>query len=196
MAEVIAVFTSSLLGVTILTPAHLLWINMVTDSTPGLALGMEKAEGDVMERKPRDSKDSIFANGTGKDMIVQGLLMGLLVVLSYFVGEFLENGKFALAESGAGMSMAFLTMNFIEMFHAICMRSQRNSIFTMRTMNWWLFGAFALTTIITIGIITIPFFVTLFGFTSITIVEFLIGFGLAFLIVPIIEITKLIERRK
>ena len=107
----------------------------------------------------------------------------------------MESGVWKLAESGDGMSMAFLTMNFIEMFHAVCMRSQRNSIFRMRNMNWWLLGAFVLTTIFTLGIIYIPFFVNLFGFTSISFIEFITAFGLAFLIVPIIEITKLIEKR-
>ena len=194
MAEVVAVFTSSVLGVTMLTPAHLLWINMVTDSAPGLALGMEKAEGDIMKRKPRKSNESVFSNGAGRDMIIHGLIMGFLVVLSFFIGEYMENGVWRLAESGDGMSMAFLTMNFIEMFHAVCMRSQRNSIFRMKHMNWWLLGAFILTTMFTLGIIYIPFFVKLFGFTSISFVEFITAFGLAFLIVPIIEITKLIER--
>ena len=195
MAEVIVVFISSLLGVTMITPAHLLWINLITDSTPGLALGMEKAEGDIMKRKPRNANDSVFSDGAGRDMIFQGLFMGIIVVLSYFIGEFMESGVWALASSGEGMTMAFLTMNFIEMFHAVSMRSQRNSIFNMKTMNWWLFGAFALTTVITIGIITIPFFVNLFEFTPVSLVEFLTAFGLAFLILPIIEITKLIERK-
>lgn len=195
MAEVVAVFSSSVLGVTMLTPAHLLWINMVTDSAPGLALGMEKAEGDIMTRKPRKADEGVFSNGAGRDMIIHGLIMGLLVVLSFFIGEYMESGVWRLANSGDGMSMAFLTMNFIEMFHAVCMRSQRNSIFTMKTMNWWLLGAFILTTIFTLGIIYIPFFVNLFGFTSISFIEFITAFGLAFLIVPIIEITKLIEKK-
>lgn len=195
MAEVVVVFISSVLGVTLLTPAHLLWINMVTDSAPGLALGMENAEGDVMRRKPRKSDDSVFSDGAGRDMIIQGLVMGFLVVLSYFIGEYIESGVWKLSNSGDGMSMAFLTMNFIEMFHAVCMRSQRNSIFTMKNMNWWLAGAFALTTIFTLGVIYIPFFVNIFGFTSISFIEFITAFGLAFLIVPIIEITKFIERK-
>ena len=196
MAEVIAVFASSVLGITLLTPAHLLWINMVTDSMPGLALGMEKAEGDVMKRKPRNAEDSVFSDGAGRDMIIQGLLMGILVVLSYFIGEYMETGIWKISNSGQGMSMAFITMNFIEMFHAVCMRSQRNSIFTMKTMNWWLLGAFIFTTVVTIGITTIPFFVKLFGFTNISVLEFIIGFGIAFAIVPSIEITKLIQKKK
>ncbi len=194
MAEVVVIFISSLLGVTLLTPAHLLWINMVTDSAPGLALGMEKAEGDIMRKKPRSADESVFSDGAGRDMIVQGLIMGALVVLSYFIGEYIESGVWRLAVSGDGMSMAFLTMNFSEMFHAVCMRSQKKSIFTLKTMNWWLVGAFILTTIFTLGVIYIPFFVNLFGFTSISFKEFITAFGLAFLIVPIIEITKLIGR--
>ena len=195
MAEVIVIFLSSLFGVTFLTPAHLLWINMVTDSAPGLALGMEKAEGDVMERKPRNSNDSVFSQGAGRDMIIQGVIMSILVTLSYFIGEYLENGVWAINETGAGMSMTFITMNFIEMFHAVCMRSQRNSIFTMKTMNWWLVGAFILTSILTLGVITIPFFVNLFGFTPISFKEFAISFGLAFAIVPIVEISKIINKK-
>ena len=121
--------------------------------------------------------------------------MAILVVLSYFIGEYLESGKWALVASKDGMSMAFLTMNFAEMFHCVCMRSQRGSIFKLKTMNWWLLGAFVLTTIFTLGVIYIPFFVNLFGFSSISLKELAVAFGLAFAIVPIIELVKLIERR-
>ena len=196
MAEVVTIFTSSVLGVTMLTPAHLLWINMVTDSAPGLALGMEKAEGNLMKRKPRNSNDSVFSDGAGIDMILQGLFMAALVVLSYFLGEYMETGTINLGVSSLdGMSMAFLTCNFVEMFHAICMRSQRQSIFKLKSFNWWLFGAFSLTTLLTVGIIYIPFFTKLFDFTAISIKEFAIAFGLAFLVVPVIEIIKFFQRR-
>ena len=113
MAEVLVIFISSLLGITFLTPAHLLWINMITDSTPGLALGTEKAEGNIMKRKPRKTDDSVFADGAGMDMIWQGIVMAILVAISFFMGEFLENGRFLLAESKHGISIAFLTMNFV-----------------------------------------------------------------------------------
>ena len=196
MAEVVAIFTSSVLGVTMLTPAHLLWINMVTDSAPGLALGMEKAEGDLMRRKPRNSNDSVFSNGAGIDMVLQGLFMAALIVASYFIGEFMETGAINLSVSSLdGMSMAFLTCNFVEMFHAVCMRSQRGSIFKLKTFNWWLFGAFLLTTLLTVGIIYIPFFTKLFDFTAISFKEFAVAFGLAFLIVPVIEIIKFFQRK-
>mgnify|MGYP000867705057 CR=1 FL=1 len=195
MAEVLVIFISSLLGITFLTPAHLLWINMITDSTPGLALGTEKAEGNIMKRKPRKTDDSVFADGAGVDMIWQGIVMAILVAISFFMGEFLENGRFLLAESKHGMSMAFLTMNFVEMFHAVCMRSQRKSIFKLNSFNWWLLGAIVLTIIFTIGVIYIPFFVNLFGFESINFTEFMVAFTLAFAIIPIIEIVKFFERK-
>ena len=93
MAEVLYVFVASVLGVTIVSPAQLLWINMVTDSAPGLALGMEKAEGNLMKRKPRQSNEGIFSNGAGTDMIVQGLIMAIIVVMSFFIGQYMELGK-------------------------------------------------------------------------------------------------------
>ena len=91
--------------------------------------------------------------------------------------------------------MAFLTANFIEMFHAISMRSQRESIFKIGNFNWWLFGAFILTTALTLGVIYIPALAKLFGFASISLTEFLVAFGLAFSIVPIIEVIKFIQRK-
>ena len=195
MAEVVTIFASSLMGVTLLTPAHLLWINMVTDSTPGLALGTEKAEGNLMKRKPRPSKDSVFSDGAGVDMIFQGLIMSALIILSFFIGQHFEFGYFGIFESQNGMTMAFLTANFVEMFHAICMRSQKNSIFKLKTINWWLIGALILTIILTIIVIYVPFFTNLFGFTGVNLVEFSISFGVAFLIIPIIEVMKFIERK-
>ncbi len=196
MAEVVAIFTSSLLGVTMLTPAHLLWINMVTDSTPGLALGMEKAEGDLMKRKPRNSNESLFANGTGIDIALRGLFMAFLIVVSYFIGEYIETGSIKLGvDSLDGMSMAFLTANFVQVFHAICMRSQKESLFKLKSTNWWLVGAFVIASLLTVGVIYIPFFTNLFNFTAISFKEFLIAFGLAFSVLPGTEIIKFFQRR-
>ena len=195
MAEVIAVFSASVLGITVLSPAHLLWINMVTDSAPGLALGMEKAEGNLMKRKPRSSKEGVFSGGAGIDMILQGLFMGFIVIASFFIGQYIQIGHMGIFESIDGMTMAFLTANFVELFHAVCMRSQRGSIFTMKTFNWWLFGAFVLTTILTICVIYIPFLTKLFELSTISIFEFAVAFGLAFLVVPVLEIIKFIQRK-
>lgn len=195
MAEVITIFMASLFGVTMLTPAHLLWINMITDSAPGLALGMEKAEKNIMKRKPRPTNDSVFSNGAGLDMIIQGVMMSIFVICSYFIGQYMELGYIGIFESADGMSMAFLTMNFIEMFEAVAMRSQKQSIFKLGSMNWWLFIAFVITAIFTLGVIYIPFFVDLFGFASISLTELAVAFGLAFAIIPFVEITKLFKRK-
>ena len=196
MAEVITIFISSLLGITVLTPVHLLWVNMITDSAPGLSLGMEKAEGDVMRRKPRKSNESIFAGGVGKDMIWQGIVMAILVIISFFVGQFLDTGTIGLFESAIGITMAFVTMNFVEMFHAVSMRSQKQLLYKIRTMNWWLLASVIGTAVITFAVLYIPAFVNLFGFTSITIKELAISIGLAALIIPIIEVGKVIKNRR
>ena len=193
-AEVIYVFLASVFGITIVTPAQLLWINMVTDSTPGLALGMEKAEGKVMKRKPRSSNESIFANGAGVAIVIHGILMALIVILSFFIGQHIELGRYGIFESADGMTMAFLTANFIEIFYAICMRSQKESIFKMKTRNKWLLGSFLLSTIFTLGVIYIPFFSELFGLTSINLKELAVAFGLAFSIIPLVEISKLLTK--
>lgn len=195
MAEVIYVFIASVLGVTIVTPAQLLWINMVTDSAPGLALGMEKAEGNLMKRKPRPAGEGVFSDGAGLDMVVQGLIMALIVIASFFIGEYMESGVWRLAESRDGVTMAFLTANFIEMFHAIAMRSQKHSIFTLKSFNFWLLGAFILTTVLTLIVIYVPFFANIFEFTQISLKEFLTAFGLAFSIIPIIEVLKLFKKK-
>jgi len=199
MSEVLAVFTASVLGVKMLTAAHLLWVNMVTDSAPGLALGMEKAESDVMKRQPRAADDSVFSHGAGVDMVWQGIYMAAVVVASFFLGEYMQNGPFTLAEiqasgSADGMSMAFLTMNFVEIFHAMSMRSQRGSILKLKTFNWWLLGSFALAVATTVVVIYVPVLRDAFGFTSISFGEFMTAFGLAFSVMPVIELVKLFIR--
>ena len=195
MAEVVSIFIASILGVQIFTPAHLLWINMVTDSAPGLALGMEKAEGDLMKRKPRSFKESIFANGAGVSMIGYGLLMTLLIITSFFVGHYMESGRWEITASPDGMTMAFLTMNFIEMFHAIAMRSLHGSIFKLKHQNWWLIGALGLTCVLTLGVIYIPFLASMFKIQPVSLSELLVALGLAAVHVPLVELFKWIRRR-
>ena len=195
-AEVIYVFLASAFGITIVTPAQLLWINMVTDSTPGLALGMEKAEGNLMKRKPRNSNEGVFSDGAGSSMIIHGVIMAFIVLLSFFIGQYIELGHYGVFESVDGMTMAFLTANLVEMFYAICMRTQKGSIFKMKTRNKWLLGSFMLSLIFTAGVIYIPALSNLFGLATISFKEFAIAFGLAFLVIPITEVAKYFQRRK
>ena len=195
-AEVIYVFLASAFGITVVTPAQLLWINMVTDSTPGLALGMEKAEGNLMKRKPRNSNEGVFSDGAGSSMIIHGVIMAFIVLLSFFIGQYIELGHYGVFESVDGMTMAFLTANLVEMFYAICMRTQKGSILKMKTRNKWLLGSFMLSLIFTAGVIYIPALSNLFGLASISFKEFAIAFGLAFLVIPITEVAKYFQRRK
>ena len=187
MSEVLVVFFASVIGKDILTATHLLWVNMVTDSLPGLALGMEKAENDLMKRKPRSSNESIFSNGAGVDMVLQGIYMAALVVASYFIGC-------ALDGEGNGMTMAFLTTNFVEIFHAMSMRTQRGSLLKLKTFNWWLVGAFLVAISLNCLVIYVPFLANLFEFTAIDGKEFAIAFGLAFSVIPVLEVIKFFLR--
>ena len=195
MGEIIAVFLSSVFGFNILSAAHLLWINMVTDSAPGLALGMERAEEGIMRRQPRRSDESLFSGGVAFHMVFQGILMGLLVVASYFVGERIENGAWRFAQSADGMTMAFLTCNFAEMFMGFATRSLKQSLFKIKYQNRWLWGALALTIVLTCGVLFVPFLRDLFKFTPISFVEFITALGMAFLIIPVSEVSKYLKRR-
>lgn len=118
-----------------------MWINLITDSFPAVALGLEKGEADTMSRPPRNSKEGIFAGGLGFDTIWQGLMITAVTVAAYFIGHFMEHGVFEIAESPDGITMAFLTLSMAEMFHSINMRSRRQSVFRIKNQNKFLFGA-------------------------------------------------------
>ncbi|MBE6698261.1 MAG: cation-translocating P-type ATPase [Ruminococcaceae bacterium] len=191
MSEVISIFTATLMGFTILKPVHLLWINLVTDCFPALALGMEKAEPDIMNRKPRDAKAGIFAGGMGVDILYQGIMVSALTLISYFIGHWLGAGA---TNGDHGMTMAFLTMSMAEIFHSFNMRSQRGSIFRLRSQNWvlWIAGAGSL--LATTLVCEVPFLAEAFGFAQVGIVEYAIAIGLGLTVIPIVEIIKLIQR--
>lgn len=198
LAEVIAVFVASLVGFTILEPTHLLWINLITDSLPALAMCMEAAEPDIMHRKPRNSKDGIFANGMGADTLFQGAVIAALTLGSYFIG--INHAGVLLADAIAndqagieGMTMAFLTLSMVEMFHSLNMRSRRASVFTLPTQNVWAWGAFGLSLVLTYIVIETPLS-GIFGFAELDVMHYAIAMGLAALIIPIIEIYKAVMR--
>ena len=194
LAEVLSVFAASLLGFTILNPVHLLWINLITDCFPALALGMERGEADAMKRPPRDSKDGIFSNGVGAGVAIQGFFIALLTFVSYFVGHFMEAGKWEITESPDGMTMAFLTLSLVELFHAFNMRSRERSVFTIKKQNGWLWGSLLLAFALTSAVIFVPAFATAFGFETISLNEFAVALALAVAIIPLVELEKLIAR--
>ena len=199
LSEVLIMFISSLLNFTMLNPVHLLWTNMVTDSLPGLALGMEKAEGDVMKRKPRNSSDGIFAHGAGLDMTWQGIYITIVELLAYFIGLYLEKGTikgfFGGEECVNAIAMAFLTVNFCEIVCAINMRSQHHSIFTksmFKNMNWWLVGSTVVTIVLTLATVYIPGLCNIFGIVPGTFQtkELVICIALSVSIFPVFELGK------
>ena len=196
MSEVLGVFTATLLGFTLLNPVHLLFINLVTDCFPALALGMEKAEPDTMSRPPRSSKEGIFAGGLLFDIAYQGILVTLLTIVSYFIGNAFEVGHFAMpvGVSNHGMTMAFLTMSMCEIFHSFNLRSQRKSIFTLKSHNKVLWAAMIGSFVLTTALLEIPFLANAFGFTPIGLTEYAIAMGLAILVIPVVELVKLIQR--
>ena len=157
---------------------------------------MEQAEPDVMTRPPRDSKDGIFSGGVGFDIAYQGVLITLITLVSYIVGHCIEAGRFEIPSgiSPDGMTMAFLTMNMCEIFHSFNMRSQRKSVFTLHSHNKILWAAMVGSLVLATAVVEIPFLAKAFGFTSVSLTEYLIALGLAFLVIPIVEAVKAIQR--
>ncbi|NLV17208.1 MAG: cation-translocating P-type ATPase [Syntrophomonadaceae bacterium] len=186
LSEVVAIFIAMLFNVRLFAPIHILWINLVTDTFPAMALGMEEAESEGMKRPPRNPKESLFAGGLGWNILYQGVLIAILTLISFFIGY---------AQSHViGMTMAFLTLSMCEIFHSMNMRSLRKSIFTMGTHNWYLWLAMLGSFLMTIVVIYVPGLNSLFRLVALSGADFLIAIGLAVSVIPIVEIIKLIQR--
>jgi len=202
LSEVLSIFVSTLLGFTIFQPVQLLWINLITDCFPALALGMEKPEADVMRRKPRDSKEGIFAGGLGLAVGYQGVLVTVITLISYFIGtnvladlhhsEAIAAGTYSAQQLGT--SMAFLTLSMAEICHSFNMRSLHGSIFRMNNQNMWLWGAGILSLILTTVVVEVPFLSNAFELAHLDLTEYGIAMGLAITIIPIVEICKIFTR--
>ena len=138
----------------------------------------------------------MFAGGMGFDIAYQGLLVSVLTLASYFIGHYIESGVWEIAPlSPDGTTMAFVTMSMAEIFHSFNMRSQRGSLFTLKgfnkTLNWAALGSLVATTLVC----EVPFLANAFGFTSVELNEYLIALALAFCVIPVVEIVKLIQRK-
>ena len=210
LSEVLSIFFATLCGFTLFEPVHLLWINLITDCFPALALGLEKGDPDIMNRKPRNSKDGIFAGGMGFDCAYQGVMVTVLTLVAYVLGIVMASPEhmtlsqiFAVNDANEathllhqnGMTMAFLTLSMAEIFHSFNMRSRRQSIAKMGSMNWYLVGAMVLSLVLSTAVIYIPFLSKAFDFAPIDAKEYFTALLLAFMVVPIVEIVKLIQRK-
>ena len=202
LAEVFSVFIATLIGFTIFQPVQLLWVNLVTDCFPALALGLEDAEGDIMSRKPRKASDGVFAGNMGVDCIVQGLIITALVLASFFVGVYFYMGYINVADMIAGSAdeegvmMAFITLNMVEIFHCFNMRSRRASLFSMKKQNLWLWGSAALALVLTVIVTVQPSLAAMFFGPGVVLEPRGVAMALflAFLIIPLVEVYKAIMR--
>lgn len=202
LAEVVAVFIASMAGFTLLGATHLLWINMIGDTFPALAMGTEKAEKNVMERPPRPAKQSLFAEGLGVDLVVQGLIIAGLTLLAYFVGNLMTTGEAIVygTDDNAGVTAAFFTFCMIKLFHAFNVRSSRRSAFYPKGQNRFLLIATVASFALTTAVIYIPGVRDAFGFVPISAPLYFVCIAIGFAMIPVVELKKLIiylaEKRK
>jgi Ca2+-transporting ATPase len=188
----ILVATLGLAGLTdgsfvIFNPVHLLWINLISDCFPAIALGMEPAEDGIMSRKPRSSNSHIFSDGLGINLLWQGTVIAALTLVSYVIGYQSEG-------HGAGMTMAFITLCVCEMIHAWNMRSLKGSVFTMKKHNIVLIGAILLSAVLTIPVLFIPALRNIFSLSALSGMNYLWAFLAGVCILPIVEIVKCFQR--
>ena len=194
ISEVLSIFLATMMGFTILKPVHILWVNLLTDTFPALALGMEEGDEDLMRRPPRPRSEGLFANGLHMQIIFQGCAITLITLFSYIVGHFMEAGVWEITQSADGMTMAFLTMSMTEMFHAFNMRSLKQSVVHMKKQNLYLIGSVVCALFLTIAVIYIPVLSELFAFEHISVAEFAVALVMSVSIIPIVEIEKWIHR--
>ena len=199
LSEVLSIFMATLLDFTIFKPAHLLWINLITDCFPALSLGMEAPEKDIMSRPPRNPKDGIFANGMGVAIAYQGVFLTAITLASFYLGrdviaQMPQHVNAAYTPADVGSSMAFLTLSMAEIFHAFNMRSLHGSIFTIKKQNWWLWGAGAISLALTTLVVEVPFLANAFELAKLDAMEYGIALALAVTVIPLVEIVKVIAR--
>lgn len=192
IGEVIAIFVSSIIALFIpnglgipLLPIHLLWINLITDSLPAFGIGMEKADSKLMKEKPRDKNESFFANNMFLHIILEGLIIGLLALAAFLIGN-----QQSLA---IGQTMAFLTLSTTQLFHAFNVKSDSSifnkSIFNNKFLNF----SFIIGFLLQILVIYTPFINTvIFNLEPLSFSNLLISIGLAFCIIIIMEISKVL----
>ncbi|MGK2904790.1 MAG: cation-translocating P-type ATPase, partial [Desulfuromonadales bacterium] len=190
--EIVVMVAGPLLGMPLpLLPIQILWINLVTDGIPAIALGFEEAEEDVMKRPPHNPKEGIFARGLGWQIILMGLIVGLVSVAA---GYWFWNGG---TGSNAWQTMVFTMLTFCQMAYALCVRKQQQSLFTYSWLsNPMLLLAVSVTLLLQLIVIYVPFFNTVFRTTPLSWGELGVCVAGAGIIAAISELKKLFLRRK
>lgn len=184
IGEVVVVFVAMLLWhKSPLMSMQLLWINLVTDSLPAIALGMEEVEADVMNQKPKPKEEGLFANGFGVRIVLQGMMFGVLALVAYWLGETQTN------QAAGGQTMAFMVLALSQTIQAFNMRSEhslfRIGVFTNHKLNW--------ATLVSIILVALVLFTPLrepFGLITLSGKLYLQGVGLIFVPLLVMELSK------
>ena len=185
IGEVITVFAAMLLWhKTPLLSMQLLWINLVTDSLPAIALGMEAIDPNVMDRQPKPKKEGIFANGLGIQVVLQGVMFAILSLIGFRVGSQVTG-----AIEG-GRTMAFLVLAFAQILHAYNMRSHKSLFKTGLFTNKYLNLASLVSTALMCLVLFVPPIASVFGLIRLPMKLYMLGFGLAVVPVVVLEIVK------
>ncbi len=188
IGEIVTIFMGLVLGLkSPLLAIQLLWINLVTDSFPAIALGLESAEKDIMNRQPIDKRKGIFADGLWNKIIVEGIMIGMLTLIAFSIG----NKYYGLE---VARTMAFLTMGFLELIHSINIKSEK-SIFEVGIFeNKYLIGSIILGILIQIIVVLIPAIANIFEVTMLNKTQWLITIVISILPIPIMELQKKLNK--
>ena len=186
LAEVCAIFAASLLGIRLFYPVHLLWINLLTDCFPAVALGLEQADRGLMSRPPVPPERSLFAGGVGAGILRQGAAAALLTLISFALG--------APEGERTAMTMAFLTLNAAELAQAVNMRELRQSSLRTGRRNPLLAVSLLAALLLDLALLYLPPLTALFRLTALPPHRLLLGLGLGLAMIPLVELGKLLRR--
>ena len=187
IGEIVTIFMGLVLGLkSPLLAIQLLWINLVTDSLPAIALGLEKPEKDIMQRKPVDSKKGIFADGLWNKIIVEGIMIGVLTLVAFSIG----NKYYGLE---AGRTMAFLSIGFLELIHSFNVKNEKSIFETGLFENKYLVGSFVLGIFIQAIVVVVPTFAKVFEVVPLNLTQWIITVAISILPVPVIELQKKLD---
>lgn len=195
LGEVLTLFLATLWGWDTLLPIHLLWINLVTDTFPAIALGMEPAEKNLMQHKPRGRNSNLFSGGVMSSIIYQGILEAATVLFVYWSAiQWPVHTTYAEIHSDA-LTMSFATLGLMQLFHAFNVKSVHQSLFKVgafrnKAFNWALLLSFVLMMVI----IVVPGLNDIFRVAHLDLYQWGIVLGSSFAIIPIVEIVKAIQR--
>ncbi len=190
IGEIVTIFMGLLMGIkSPLLAIQLLWVNLVTDSLPAIALGLEPPEKDIMSKKPRDSKKSIFADGLWNKIFIEGIMLGMLTLISFSIG----NSIYGIE---VGRTMAFVSLGLLELIHSFNIKSDE-SIFKVGILeNKYLIGAFIIGSLLQILVVIIPTFAQIFKLVPLNMTQWIYTVAISIAPVIIMEMQKKINEIK